>query len=102
MKEINDESFADFVRQPVTVLLFSSPWCTSCKKILSPLEGLSRRLEPRVAFGTCDISENPSAPSRLQVFSVPTVVIFKDGQEVKRFQGPVSEATLSKALEAYL
>ncbi len=102
MKEINDTNFAEFLRHQVSVLIFSSPWCTSCKKMSSSLEGLSRKREDRFCLGTCDISTNPSIPSRMQVFSVPTVIIFKDGHEVERIQGSLSETAMAKALEGHL
>jgi thioredoxin 1 len=102
LKEINETNFAEFLRHQVSVLVFSSPWCTSCKKMSSSLEGLSRKLEDRICLGTCDISTSPSIPSRMQVFSVPTVIIFRDGREVERLQGSLSETAMAKALEDHL
>ena len=101
LKEIDETNFSEFIRQPVSVLIFSSPWCTSCKSISSRLEALSRNLENRVAFGICDISVSPLTPARMQVLSVPAVIVFENGKEVKRLQGPASEAALSKVLEPY-
>ena len=102
LKEINEACLDGFLVHPVAVLIFSSPWCTSCKKLATSLEGLCRRLESRVAFGMCDISANPSNPSKMQVFSVPALIVFKEGREVRRLQGQASEAEISKALEVYL
>ncbi|HPW68815.1 MAG: thioredoxin family protein [Desulfomonilia bacterium] len=102
LKEIDETNFAEFLRHQVSVLIFSSPWCTSCKKISTSLEGLLHKREDRFCLGVCDIGTSPSIPSRMQVFSVPTVIIFRDGREVGRLQGPLSETAVAKALEAHL
>ena len=102
LKEIDETNFAEFLRHQVSVLIFSSPWCTSCKKISASLEGLSHKRDDRFCLGICDISTSPSIPSRMQVFSVPTMIIFKDGREVERLQGSLSERAVAKALEAHL
>ncbi len=102
MKEIDETNLAEFLRHQVSVLIFSSPWCTSCKKISSSLEGLARKHDDRFCLGVCDISTSPSIPSRMQVFSVPAVIIFRDGHEVERLQGSLSETAVAKALEGHL
>lgn len=102
MKEINEANLQEFMAQSLSVLTFTSPWCSSCKKVASFLDTLSLELGDRASFGICDISAHPSVPSRLQAFSVPTVIIFKKGTRVKKFQGPVSEKALLAAVKENL
>lgn len=99
MKEITEENYSGFIRQPLAVIVFSSPWCTSCKKIIGSLDILSPRFDGRASFGACDISASPGVASALQVFSLPTVIVFKNGAEVKKIMGPVAESTLQRILE---
>jgi thioredoxin 1 len=99
LKEITEENYSEFIRQPLAVIVFSSPWCTSCKKIIGSLDPLTRQFESRASFGTCDISSSPAVASAFQVLSLPTVIVFKNGAEVKKFMGPVTEATLQHTLE---
>lgn len=102
MKEVHEANLQEFMAQPLSVLTFTSPWCSSCKKIASSLDTLSLQLGERVSFGICDISASPSIPSLLQAFSVPTVIIFKDGTLVKKIQGSVSEKALLNAIKESL
>lgn len=99
MKEINETNFSDFVLQPLAVIAFSSPWCSSCKKIISFLPSLADQLEGRVAFGACDVSENPALASSLKIFSVPAMVIFKDGSPARTLMGPIKESALLDILK---
>lgn len=99
LKEITEESFPGFISLPLAVVTFSSPWCASCKKVASSLDALSQELQGRVSFGTCDISAFPRIASSLEVFGLPSVIVFKNGVEVKRFTGPVTGKAVMDALK---
>ena len=102
MNEITEEAFPGFIGLPLAVVTFSSPWCTSCKKVVSAFDDLSRELEGRVSFGACDISAHPGVASSLQVFSLPSVIVFRNGVEVKRFTGPVTGQAMRDTLKELL
>ena len=102
MREINDADLQEFMGQPMAVLVFTSPWCASCKKTVSSVDALSNELGNRVAFGVCDISRNPNTPSLLQAFSVPTVIVFRNGEQVKKVQGSLSEKALLRMVKESL
>lgn len=102
MKEILDANYKEFIESPLSVLIFTSPWCASCKKVTSSIDRLSLELEDRVAFGICDISTNQNTPSLLQVFSVPTVIIFRNGEQVRKIQGSISEKAFLSAVKESL
>ncbi|MFY9398701.1 MAG: thioredoxin family protein [Desulfomonilia bacterium] len=102
LQEITESGLDSFIGQPLAVLLFTSPWCSACKKMYPALLSLSEKLKQRASFGIMDISKSPSASLRMQVFSVPTVIVFRAGREVKRLQGPATEAAISGALEEAL
>jgi thioredoxin 1 len=102
LEEINEVNFSGFISQPLAVIAFSSPWCASCKMIVSSLHTLSRELEGQVSFGTCDISAYPAIASSLQIFSLPAVIVFKNGVEAKKLVGPVTEAAMLRTLKELL
>jgi len=102
LREITEANFQEFIQDQPAVITFSSPWCASCKKIARSLEGLSLEFDARVLFGICDISAHPSIAATLQVFSVPSVLIFQKGAVVKRFQGVVSDAAILQTLKECL
>lgn len=96
---ITDETFPAFIRHPLAVLSFTSPWCTVCRKIHPALDALSARHQGRIAFGTIDVSVSPDTPSRFGVLALPTIILFRSGSEVSRLSGSVSRTELERALD---
>ena len=77
---------------PVVVDFFAV-WCGPCQMAKPVIEELAREYDGRVKIGTMDVDANPETPAKFGVMSIPTVVIFKNGQEVKRQVGfPGKEA----------
>lgn len=101
MREITDETFSDSMKNPLFVLSFTSPWCASCKKVHARTLSIEKDYEA-VTFGTLDISTSPKTPAQHQVISIPTIILFKDGTEVNRLRGTISEADLRKELDTLI
>lgn len=98
-QNITDGTFDGFIRNHCAVLSFTSPWCAACKKVHAHTEGLEQSYGA-VAFGIIDISTSPETPARLQVFSIPTVIFFRDGEEVNRLSGAITDTDLRTGLDA--
>ena len=98
-QNITDETFSEFIRHPLAVLSFSSPWCAACKKVHAHTDGLEQAFGD-ITFGTMDISTSPNTPAQLQVFSIPTIIFFKNGSEVNRLSRTITDKDLRKGLEA--
>ncbi len=68
------------------ILDFGSPGCAPCKKVPAQLEELLASLpDPKPAVFTLDIVEEPAVAQRFFVLGVPTLILFRDGLEVARF-----------------
>jgi len=83
------------------VLSFTSPWCAACKKVHAHAEFMEQAYDA-ITFGTIDISTNPKTPAQLQVFSIPTIIFFKNGAEVTRLNGTITDKDLRKGLDTIL
>jgi thioredoxin 1 len=82
VREITDASFEEDVLSselPV-VVDFWAPWCGPCRAIHPILEQLAEEHAGRVEFTRLNIDEHPEAASRYDVFSIPTVILFEDGE----------------------
>ena len=99
--DISDDNFEECVKNAKSpfVLLFSSPWCETCKNVRLRIESVSE-LYNKVKFGRIDISANLKTPSEFQVLSIPMIIIFKDGEENERIVGDVSEKELKQKIES--
>lgn len=98
--EINDLNFeTEVLKSSVPFLLdFSATWCGPCK-ILSPIvDKLADEYKGKVRVGKLDIDESPGVPTKFGIRGVPTVLVFKAGQESGRHVGVTNKETLLKLL----
>lgn len=97
-KEFTIENFETEVLGAKKIVLvdFWATWCGPCMRQGPIVEALA---EEGYEVGKIDVDQNPSLAQQFKVFSIPTILIFKDGAEVKRFVGLTSKDELKKALE---
>lgn len=76
------------------VVDFWATWCGPCRMLGPTIEELSDELDGKVVVGKVDVDENRDVAAKYGVMSIPTVIFFKDGAEVKRFVGVQSKEKL--------
>ena len=98
--EINDLNFeTEVLKSSVPFLLdFSATWCGPCK-VLSPIvDKLADEFHGKVRVGKVDIDDSPGVTTKFGIRGVPTVLVFKAGQEAGRHVGVTNKETLVKLL----
>ena len=81
---------------------FWAVWCGPCKVMEPVVEKLAEKYRDRVLFGKVNVDEEMNLSSRYQVFSIPTFMIFKNGQPVDAVIGAVGEASLERLVRGAL
>ncbi|MGV2831026.1 thioredoxin [Myxosarcina sp. GI1(2024)] len=101
---VTDSSFTEQVLESeVPVLVdFWAPWCGPCRMVAPVVEEIAEQYEGQVKVVKLNTDENPQVASQYGIRSIPTLMIFKDGQRVDMVVGAVPKTTLANTLEKYL
>lgn len=99
--ELNDSNFDSAVTSSAALLVdFWAPWCGPCRMIAPVIEELGKELAGKVTVAKVNVDEAPGIAAAHNVTSIPTLIIFKNGQLVDRSTGLASKAALLAKLQA--
>lgn len=104
VRELSDEDFRAFIATTTVPALveFWSEWCAPCEQFALVVEEIGVELGGRVVVGKVDIAANPDTVDLYQVASVPMLLIFVDGDVVRRIRGARPKAHVIRELSAYI
>ena len=104
MFEVTDDTFdRDVLRSDTPIVLdFWAPWCGPCRKVEPILEQLETELRGAVEFAKVNVDENPSVAARFGVLSIPTAIVFSDGEPKATVVGAGSRKRYEQALAEVL
>lgn len=101
--QLTDQTFASTVaKHPVMVVDFWAPWCGPCRMVGPVIEELAKDYAGQVAFGKLNVDENPMTASQFQVQSIPTILIFRNGQAVDGLLGAMPKAYIESKIKPYI
>lgn len=102
VQNLTDDTFQDEVAQGVTVVDFYADWCSPCRMMAPVIEEASEEMEGQVTFAKVDIDKHRRVAGALKITSIPTLVVFKNGQEVSRSSGVKDLDALMDYVSEYL
>lgn len=102
LKYLDDANFQTTVKDGVTLVDFYADWCGPCRMITPIVEKLATKFKGTATIAKVNVDNAQDTTGQYGVTSIPTIIIFKNGQEVKRFVGVKDEGTLESAIKASL
>jgi thioredoxin 1 len=102
--DITEASFSSNVlnNEKIVLVDFWAPWCGPCKAIAPVLDEIAGQHPDTISVAKVDIDADPGIAQTYQVLSIPTIIVFRGGEPVKRITGAKSKNALLKALVDYV
>jgi len=96
---VSPEYLAD---KGVVFVDFWAPWCSPCRMVAPIIDQLAEEFKGEAIVGKVNIDENEDAAVRYGVASIPTMIVFKDGQEAERIVGARPRPQLAEIIRRHL
>jgi len=99
---VTDANFEETIKKNKLVFVdFWANWCGPCRALAPTVVELAKEYSGKVVVGKLDVDENPATAERFQVFSIPTMIIFKDGTEAERLVGLCPKNRITETLKKH-
>jgi thioredoxin 1 len=101
--EITDNTFDDIKKKyPFLIVDCWAIWCTPCLIIAPMLEKLAKEHNGKIVFGRLNVDKNRITPTKYGIMSIPTLLVFKDGELIDRIIGAMPYDALNSKIKSYL
>lgn len=100
--QLTDAKFQEETASGLVLVDFWAPWCGPCRMQGPIIDELDAEMGDKVKFAKVNVDDEQQTAEAFRVMSIPTMMIFKDGQLVETLVGLRSKAQLEEVLEQYL
>jgi thioredoxin 1 len=96
IKHLTDDSFKKEISKGITLVDFHAEWCGPCRMLGPILDKIALDVKGKAFIAKVDIDSAQQTAAEFQITSVPTLILFKDGQEINRLVGLRNEEAVKK------
>ena len=87
VQHFDSKSFNEAIASGTTLVDFWATWCGPCRMQAPILDSFEAEMGETVKVGKVDVDEEPGIAQRFNIFSIPTIIVFRDGKEIARTVG---------------
>lgn len=99
---LTGSNFQSTVSSGVTLVDFWAEWCGPCRMVAPTIDELAKDYDGKATVAKVNVDDAGDIAAQFGISSIPTLLVMKDGSEVKRFVGVTQKGELAKALDAAL
>jgi thioredoxin 1 len=100
--EMTDANFTNEAADGLVLVDFWAPWCGPCRMVSPVIEELASDYQGQIKVGKLNVDDNQRTAMSFRVMSIPTVILFKDGQPVETMVGAMPKSAYQARLEKHL
>lgn len=98
IKHLDDTNFEKEIATGATLVDFYADWCGPCRMMTPVIEEIANQLGDKLSVGKLDIDASQQTTTTFNVTSIPTLILFKNGKEVRRIVGLKDPESLKKLI----
>lgn len=102
VKELKEEHFREEISTGVTLIDFYATWCGPCRMITPLVEAVAQEFQGKAKVAKINIDEAQQVTADMEVTSIPTLILYKEGVEVKRLVGVKSKNDIQAMVQSAL
>src|SRR4030042_6869906 len=100
---IKDEDFDETIKKYKIIIVDCwAAWCGPCRMMTPVIDDLAKEMGGKVVFGKVNVDENPATSFKYKIMSIPTLLVFKNGNLVDRIIGAYPKEELKNKISSYL
>lgn len=96
---LDSKNFEQVIGSGKVLVKFTAEWCTYCRMLEPLIQQLAEELDGQAVVAELDTDANEEIAARFEVMTIPTVILFKDGEEVKRMVNVQSKMAYIQAVK---
>ncbi|AEB11165.1 thioredoxin [Marinithermus hydrothermalis] len=99
---VTDQNFDEVIKEGLVLVDFWAEWCGPCRMVAPVMEELAREYAGKLTVAKLDVDANPNTAMRYRVMSIPTIILFKDGEPVEVMIGAQPKRNFEARIQKYL